>query len=115
MSLIPTITLNNGMTMPQLGLGTWSLRGQACKNAIRAAQYGRRTAIRAAHLAVVFPFILFHSNLQKQKSRKNLQKNTESILRDKSLDKRLCTILASLPALIYKKLYHYGSLSALNP
>ena len=37
MSLIPTITLNNGMTMPQLGLGTWSLRGQACKNAIRAA------------------------------------------------------------------------------
>lgn len=37
MSLIPTVTLNNGMTMPQLGLGTWSLRGQACKDAICAA------------------------------------------------------------------------------
>lgn len=32
-----TVTLNNGMTMPQVGLGTWSLHGSACTTAIRAA------------------------------------------------------------------------------
>lgn len=37
MVINPTVTLNNGMTMPMVGLGTWSLRGRSCIKAIRTA------------------------------------------------------------------------------
>lgn len=31
------LTLNNGLTMPIVGFGTWSLRGEACVRAVRTA------------------------------------------------------------------------------
>lgn len=37
MSIVPTVTLNNGLTMPQVGLGTWSLQGAACVRTVRTA------------------------------------------------------------------------------
>ena len=37
MTVAPTVTLSNGMTIPMVGLGTWSLRGAACQQAIRTA------------------------------------------------------------------------------
>ncbi len=37
MSITPHVTLNNGLTMPQVGLGTWSLRGAQCHRALRTA------------------------------------------------------------------------------
>lgn len=33
----PTVTLNSGYEMPVLGLGTYSLRGDTCKNAVKSA------------------------------------------------------------------------------
>ena len=33
----PTVTLNDGNKMPILGLGTYSLHGDECKNSIRTA------------------------------------------------------------------------------
>lgn len=33
----PTVTLNSGYEMPVLGLGTYSLHGDTCKNSVRAA------------------------------------------------------------------------------
>ncbi len=39
----PTVKLNNGYEMPVLGLGTYSLKGDTCKNAVKAAlSYGYR-------------------------------------------------------------------------
>ena len=37
MSVIPTVTLNNGLAMPQLGLGVWQARGQEVVDAVTAA------------------------------------------------------------------------------
>ncbi len=37
MSKIPTITLNNGISMPQLGLGVWQAHGQQTIDAVTAA------------------------------------------------------------------------------
>ncbi len=38
-----TVTLNNGVTMPLTGLGTWDLRGSACVNTVcRAIELGYR-------------------------------------------------------------------------
>ena len=34
---VPKITLNSGYEMPILGLGTYSLRGETCKKAVRSA------------------------------------------------------------------------------
>lgn len=34
---IPLITFNNGVTIPQLGLGTWQMQGEDCINAVRDA------------------------------------------------------------------------------
>ena len=33
----PTVTLNSGYEMPVLGLGTYSLHGETCKNAVKSA------------------------------------------------------------------------------
>lgn len=33
----PTVTLNSGYEMPTLGLGTYSLHGETCKNAVKSA------------------------------------------------------------------------------
>lgn len=30
-------TLNNGLSMPAVGFGTWSLKGEACVRAVRTA------------------------------------------------------------------------------
>ena len=35
--LADTIQLNSGFNMPNLGLGTWTLTGATCENAVYAA------------------------------------------------------------------------------
>ncbi|MBU9366017.1 oxidoreductase [Burkholderia multivorans] len=35
--LVPSVTLSNGVTMPQVGLGTWPLRGTDAARAVRSA------------------------------------------------------------------------------
>ncbi|GAA3765401.1 aldo/keto reductase [Microbacterium kribbense] len=37
MTAIPTVTLNDGVLFPQLGFGTWDLRGPECVTATRSA------------------------------------------------------------------------------
>jgi len=37
MSMIPTIKLNSGNKMPVLGLGTWQMQGNRCKEAVKTA------------------------------------------------------------------------------
>ena len=41
MTSIPTVTLNDGAEFPELGLGTYNLRGEEGIDAIVAAEDGR--------------------------------------------------------------------------
>ena len=36
-ALVPTVKLNSGYSMPVLGLGTWTLHGDTCENAVYSA------------------------------------------------------------------------------
>ena len=49
MNTIPTITLSNGVTVPQIGLGTWQMKPEEAKSAVLAAlQLGYRHIDTAA-------------------------------------------------------------------
>lgn len=46
----PTVTLNSGYEMPILGLGTYSLQGDTCKNAVKSALSQGYRLIDTAHM-----------------------------------------------------------------